>query len=309
MTDRNEGAGNAGARTVTIAGKPIPIENVGARKANVAFQLLKRVTRRTEDLTAEWDAAIAGYRVAHTDRLSRVQARVEYPPRPIITPEGDLKRDADGELVYQPSIVDRMTEADWEASGNVLEVPRNPQPIDLVPRLLPKALDAAEEDVYALLTLFTMTNEAVKMARKSEGGIKAELQKRCDDLLDDAMFDELMELAVVVAETVDDQFRRKAEELGERLGKIGGLIGLNRDSTSSTLPDGPDSPPLEPTSLSSPNTTPTSSTDSPAPTPDGAPKTSSTPNGISSSHSADDSTTTPNGTPPHTVSGTEALPK
>ena len=55
-----------------------------------------------------------------------------------------------------------MTEEDWQASDNVLVEPAEPGIGDIIAKLLPKALELAEDEVYELLALFTISNADVK---------------------------------------------------------------------------------------------------------------------------------------------------
>jgi hypothetical protein len=182
-----------------------------------------------------------------------------------------------------PSPLDRMTEADWERAGHKLRLPKAPSGAETIAAVFDRALDLAEDHVYRLLALFVMSNEDVVRYRR-DGTLMEVLATRADELLDRAMADEALELAVVCGETIDEQFSAKAAELGDRLGNALKLLGL----TSKTR--GPREPAPPATSSDGPSpSTPTSSTDSPAATTDGPPTPSSTSPGTSSSSSSPDS--------------------
>lgn len=272
-----------GHKTVSIGGEAKRVEPVSARKASRAFALLRHISKRIPDLAGLWGKAAADYREQNTRKLSRAQARLEYPPRPLIHPQtlealrepvlldnGEPNPHA-GDLVMVPSAIDRLTDADWEASGNVLEVPDEPHNGVMVMAILEPALELAEAHVFRLLALFLMSNEDVARRHK-DGTLDDELEIAADWLLDNALGDEVLELAVVCGETVDEQFRRKASELGDRVGNALRLVGLaptTRTTTTSPMENGANS------------STPSSSTDGPESS-DGPPTSSSMPTGDSS---------------------------
>ena len=90
-----------------------------------------------------------------------------------------------------------------------------------------------------LLALSVVSNE--KLGRRARDGAEGNsdgagavtelLHERSEELLDQAMFEQLLELAVVAAETVEEQFRAKVDELGDRVGKLGRLFGLTTGTT------------------------------------------------------------------------------
>lgn len=279
------------ARSVTIGGEAIRVERVSARKASRALALLRHISRQVPGLATRWAEAEAEYRRTHVDVLSRAEARIRFPDRPLITSDAEgldvpvrepetledgKPNPRAGDLIMVPSPISRMTEADWENSNQRLELAQDPpNPAPMVMAVLDDALELAEEHVYKLLALFTISNEDVARFRK-EDRLDEELEVRADRLLDTAFADELLELAVVCGELVDDQFTRKTRELGERMGKALRLVGMG--------------PPASPSSRTSPTTsgptdsTPSSSTDGPESS-DGGPTSPSTPSSPSSTDS------------------------
>lgn len=261
--------------TVSLGGRDVVIERPSARKASVALGLLKAVAAAVPDLTSKWGSFVATYEATHYTDLDRTQARLRFPQRPVFTPEGDLLTDDAGDPVMAPSLVDSMTQEDWERSGHKLRLPRSPQREEVIAALLPDVVDVAETEVAKLLVLFTLPNADVKAWRR-DGSLPDKLTEKADDLLDDTDATDVLELAVVIGETIDDAFRRKIEVLGDRVGNALRVIGLGppktqtSDATDAPIPG---EPPTEPT--------PTSSTDSPEPSA-GDPMTSSTPTGDSS---------------------------
>jgi hypothetical protein len=237
---------------VELGGELITIERVSALKASRAFAILKGISGKVPGLTKQWGDYVAEYEREHYVELTRAQARLRFPARPLLDPdtrapirEPDTIRRAGapgddpvespnpraGELVLTPSPVDHMTEEDWKASGQTLRLPESPSTAQIIVAIFPEALEVAEESVYRLLALLTLRNEDVHRHWKG-GALDAELEARVDWLLGNSYAEELLELAVVAGETIDDQFRRKIESLGDRVGKALRLVGLNPPSPS-----------------------------------------------------------------------------
>lgn len=325
MDPTAQGAGeNAGAplnNTIKLGPTEYVIEPVSARKASRAFAIIRRVGKVVEAIAEDLAQFDQNYGTTHYVEFTPAQARMRYPKRPllgddrlpiyepaVLVIEGEERPNPRaGELVYLASPVDAITEEDWAASGGVLRLPVEPEDYERFAAVFDKATEEAEADVYELLALFTFSNADVKAFRR-DGTLADKLRDRAEDLLDDALADEVLELAVMAGEVVDDQFRRKAATLGGgRLGKALSLLGINptqeatqtpgqeeQTDQTATDPDPAGSSP-SPTSETSPapsaSSTPTSPTDSPAPTA-GAPTPPSTPTTPSSSPSEPASTET-----------------
>jgi len=290
--------------TITLGGDEYSVERPSALKASRALALMRALSRAMPELTTELAEFRREYERANVLELDRVQARMRYPAEPLVrngeplthppTLEDGSPNPHAGELVLLPSPVDRMSEEDWQATGGIYRVPASPGWGEVIAALFDRALELAESHVYRLLALFTIPNDTLKAYRKA-GTLDEEVARRAEALLDDAYADELLELAVVVGETVDHHFRRKVRDLGgftgERMGNLLRLIGLTPTTTSST-PD----PPGPTTSTDGPQTSrPSSSTDSPESTADGPPTSPSTPPSTSSSASDQSSTSATNG--------------
>jgi hypothetical protein len=271
---------------VELGGETVTIERASALKASRAFAIIKGISREVRGLTKLWGSYVAEYEREHYVELSRAQARLRFPPRPLLDPdtrapirEPDTIRRAGapgedpvespnpraGDLVLTPSPIDHMTEEDWQASGQTLRLPESPATPQIVAVIFAEAGDVAEDSVYRLLALFTLRNQDVHRYWKA-GTFAEELEERVDWLLGNAYADEVLELAVVVGEAIDDQFRRKIESLGgpARLGKALRIVGV----------DLPTSPTPDPTASEPNGSRPTSSTGGPEST-DGESTTSS----------------------------------
>lgn len=298
MTDNGHGPASAGSRTITLGSRTITVEPPSGRKAARAFALLRAIGNDAPNLIEAWGAFETEYERTHYVELDRVHAEFRYGPSPLVV-EGEVIRYEDGhpkagEVVMVPGPVSHMTEEAWLSQDNKLRLPKAPgTELKVAAMLRHEAIEAAEDNVYRLLALFAMTNADVKAYRR-EGTLKEKLDELVDELLDDAALDELIELAVVAGEVIDEQFRRKAQELGERLGNALRVLGVDptvlRPQTPAEHPqtsptDGPatssDTPSIE---------RPTSSTDSGAST-----GGTSTPSSISPGTSSPPLETAPSG--------------
>lgn len=277
----------------TVAGEPVTLERPSARKASRALAILRAITKAIPEIQSAAAKARIDYERENFVELDRVQARMRYPARPLLDDDGKPILTEANEPVLLPSPVDAMSDADWEAAGGVFRMPQSPTAGELIAAIADLALELAEEHVYRLVALFTMSNEDVARHWKA-GDLNEALDDAVDDLLDRAYADELLELAVCAGELVEDQFTRKVSDLGARLGNLRRLFGMAPPSSSSSSTTTEEAP--SPTDSSTPgpsSSTPTSSTDSPAPADtDGAPTTSSSSPGSSSSSSKNGSTPT-----------------
>jgi hypothetical protein len=286
MDPNTNGAGGHDAagspsRTLELGGELVTVERPSALKATRALAILRELSRATPELLEHLARFRQQYEADNVLELDRVQAKLRYPPRPIV--EGSVAvLDEDGAPRMLPSPVDRLTEEDWQAAGGVYRVPASPSTEEVVLALFDRALELAEDTVYRFLTLFTISNRELKAARRA--GTDAELiAERTADLLDDSFADELIELAVVVSEVVDGNLRRKTTALGPRMAGAASLLGLKWTTPAANT-------------TASTDTRPSSSTASPAST-DGDPTTSSTPPSTSSSSSAGSSPTSTSDAP------------
>lgn len=253
-------------KTITIGGQERRIEPFSGRKVNRALRLLKAIAKAVPELLDIRAEFIRRYEAANYVELDRAQALLRYgAPVAVTTPEGELARDAEGRLETVPSPLLAMSEDAWAQTDHKLRLPRSPSTEEQLWAIFPEAFDKAEDLIVRLLALALMPNHDIKEhARK--GDLDEHLGAAGEDLLDDALGDELLELAVAAGEVVDDQILAKARRLraDDRLGNALRLLGLSPESlTPSKSPDD-----------TTPAPTPSSSTDSPEPS-DGAPSASS----------------------------------
>lgn len=275
---------------VRIGDHDYRVEFPSARKASTALKLLRRVSATVKDVTKALGEYERDYAVSHRVELDRVQARMRYPARVVYGDDEQPLRKPDGELELA-SPLDGLTEEDWERSGHTLKLPMAPTTAERIGAVFDLALEDAEDELYRVLALFTLSNDEVARYRKSSS-LDDELAARADVLLDEGGLDEVLELAVVAGEVIDSRFRRKIDELGDRVGNALRLLGVDWAPTEAPTPETPQTTPETPQTddseeEGSSNSRPTSSTGSPSAT-DGRPTSPSTPTTPSSSRSETD---------------------
>jgi hypothetical protein len=265
-------------RELELGNHKYVIERPTGLKASRALAILRELSRSTPELQTSLADFRRTYEEENVVKLDRVQAKLRYPPRPLYDDDGKARLDDDGLPILVPSPVDRLTDEDWANAGGFFRLAASPSGTEVAMALLDRSLELAEDTVYRFLALFTIANDDLKRARK-DGDDSALIAERAAELLDDAFADELVELAVVVSETVDQHFRRKASDLGGRLGKALRTFGVDWTPTT---------PESAPESSSSPSSSkPTSSTASDSTTggtptsPSDSPTTSSSPSDAS----------------------------
>ena len=281
-------------RTVTIGGEERRVEPFSARKVNRALRLLRQIASDVPDLLKVRGRFVAEYEQEHYTEISRAEALRRYGvPSPVLDPETRQPiRGDDGQIVTVPSGILQMTEEAWAAVGHKYRVPESPSFGEEMWAIFPHVLDRAEETVVQLLALVLMRNEDVAAwsrdgslndEHKPDGSLKkrGKLHEAAQDLLDEAMGDELLEVAVVAGEVVDEQLMSKARRLMEagRLGNVVRLFGIDPERLKAAR----EKPAEQPTSngngattSTTPEQTPSSSTDSPEASQDSAPEPSST---------------------------------
>lgn len=239
-------------KTIVLGRHNVTVEPFSGRKAMRAFRLLRHISSGTPAIMKSWASFVREYERDNGVELSRAEALFEFPP---------VKEPESGR-VLRPGRFDHLSDEDWAASGNKVRLPKSPTLPEQIAAVFPEAFDLAETEVLRLLALVAMPNDEVKERREDLGEA---LDALAEDLLD-APFDALLELAVIGGETVDEQYRRKAEALGDRMGNALRLVGLDpkalqRSTTSTTSTSRPasstDSPPPTDGSPASPSTEPT----------------------------------------------------
>lgn len=262
---------------IKVHDREITLERFTLVKAMRVITLLGVIQKQIPEINRLMSEFKREYRQNNVIELDRVQAKMQYGPRPLLDEEGDpiMVRDDKGEETNEvltiPSPIDRMTEEDWQRSGQVLRLRQSPSTTEMLMAIFPVAYEHAEQPVQRLLALIAMKNDDVAKYVK-DGSIWDKVDEFATDVIGPAYLEEVMELAVAAGETIDGQVMTKAKGLGDRVGNLLRLIGMGPTKTESKLETSPTSsePPEKPNTDSaspsqdiSPGPTPTESSDSP----------------------------------------------
>lgn len=228
---------------VTLGDAEVTISTFSGRKAIIAERIVRRSIKRYPEIMEAYTAFKTKYEAENVSVLDRAEAVFRFGPR-----------------------LAHLTDEDWARSGEKLRLGAAPSTNEVVAAVWPIAMDAAEDEVLRLLALCVIPSGDLKRA-KDEGGqdaVDKALLIRGEDLLDEATnAADLIELAVVAAETLRDQFAVKADGLGPRVGKLLEALGLKRAAS----PNSDESPtPTETPTDGSSDEKPTSSTSMPVAT-------------------------------------------
>jgi hypothetical protein len=228
--------------TVTLGDATITVAAFSGRKAIIATRIVRRAMKQYPEILAEMAAFRAKYEAENVSQMDRAEAVFRFGDR-----------------------VKHLSDADWEKSGEKLRLGQAATTNEMVAAIFPMALDAAEDEVLRLLALAVIPSGDLKRAKDSGGqaGVDEVLLARGEELLDEATdAADLVELAVVTAETLRDQFAVKSDGLGPRVGKLMEAVGLKAASPSndpsptpsSSPTDGPSEPKLTSSTGSAPVT-------------------------------------------------------
>lgn len=263
---------------VQIGEQKVTVERFTLAKAMRVITLLSLIQKSVPEINTAMAQFKRDYATENVVELDRVQAKMRYGPQPVVDEDGDpiMRKDPDGkptgDVLTIPSPIDRMTEQDWERAGHVLRLRDKPSTTELLTAIFPLIYEQAEQPVLRLLALVAMPNRDVMRYVRSD-----ELWNRVDELADElispAELGEVMELAVTAAEQVEGQVMDKAKGLGDRVGNLGRLFGIQR-KTSETSPTSSEQP--EPPSIESASPSPDSSSGTPTES-SASPGTPSTP--------------------------------
>lgn len=197
---------------VTIGGTESELEQLSSFKALRAMRVVKAVFEEYPELLTEMEKYRRDYEAANQVPMSRSAALFRF----------------------GPDRLGHLTDADWEASGNQLVLPRSPGLEEQVLHIFPKAFDTAERHMLRLCALVLISNSDLERADIAGGDAEVEkvIEERAKRLPHEAMADELPELLTVAVEVVQEQIGTKVKGLQERLGNALRLFGLGRQSST-----------------------------------------------------------------------------
>lgn len=239
-------------REVTVGDEVIRLEPFSGRKAIRVIRTIEHITKGVPEILNAWGDFQREYEERNVQVLDRASARHYFRPEvlmeqvpvmdkdglPVTTGDGSVLSqtrpmlDESNEPIMGPDPLGHMTDEDWAASGNKLRLPKSPSQEEKVAAIFPKALDLAEKQTLRLLALLVMSNSDLKKSMRS-GGLDEALDEKAEELLD-AEAGVLVEIAVTAGEMVDDQFRSKIAELGDRLPNALRLFGMDPKSLPMT---------------------------------------------------------------------------
>lgn len=106
--------------------------------------------------------------------------------------------------------------ADFGDKG-FLEIPTSPTTREQVIAAFPKVFKVAERDVTQLLALVVLSNQELAETDEEGGdeGVDALIEKRARKLLHEAQFEQLIAVAIVAANVLQEQFNAQKDEAGE----------------------------------------------------------------------------------------------
>lgn len=272
---------------VQIGGVEKTVAPFNGRKALASARILDRIAESWPAILAHLAEFRATYRRENVLELDRAQAQFRYPPVTLVGRAAEEAGVPDGTRL--PSRISGISDQDWADSGNVLRIPQDPSWMEELGAIFPTALRVAEAEVLRLLALGTVGKDQLRDWKRDGDWetVEEKLLEVGEQLIDDSNdVAELVELAIVVAEQLRDQFAAKASRLGPRVGALLKMAGLDpeRFRTPTPTAPSPETPPAAATTSSTEK--PTSSTDSPPPTDGTSEPSSTTPTGDSSSPSA-----------------------
>jgi hypothetical protein len=271
-------------RKVAIGDEEYCIAPFRGFKGELAMSLVKRVTgevrevldqvekherewRAKNDLTITREMCLE--RIADFEQLAKT-TRGHIPDAPDEEPEADkdgerkkTKDELEAEATHYESRVkvwkDQLESLGTDAFVKVPN-PNGPPLAEVVLEVFPAAMEVAPRTVKQLLALVAIPNDELKKADQEDRWVEA-LDELGQQLFYDGLIEELMELAVVAAEVIEQAVERYR-------GPLGKLQALYDRATGKKK-----SEPTEPETISK-SESPTESTSSPAAT-GGAEETSS----------------------------------
>lgn len=231
---------------IKVGGQDITIERFTLTKGMRVITLLQLIQKLVPQISREIAEFKREYSQTNIIELDRVQAKMRYGPTPVVNEAGDVQLDEHGGVLTIASPIDRMSEEDWERSGQTLKLRQAPSNEELMLAIFPLIYEHAQAPLVRLLALVAMPNADVeRYAAVSGDKLWEEVDAFAARVIGPAYLEEIMELAVTAAEQVEGQVMTKAKGLGERAGKLAGLLGIKTKTTatmSETSPTSNESP-------------------------------------------------------------------
>lgn len=249
--------GDAPTRTVQIGDDSLRLQEFSAFKAFEAMRRAKDIMRVGPEIQRAVTDYVTDYERDNVIEINRAAALHRYGQ----------------ELAH-------LTDRDWEASGNMLRVPRSPGSIEIVMAALPVAFDVAQKQSMQLIAVMALTNRELEDAdNTSDEAVDELVETRAKQLQHRAKAHQLVLLAAAGVDLLQDQFDEEIREAARPLLRVVEMLGIpipgQTTEKTEESPPAPDQPQEEAgISRSEPESAPrpTSSTSSPPST--GGPQTS-----------------------------------
>lgn len=265
---------------IQIGGEPRQLGDFSAFKAVHAMEVVGEIEATVRELVHEGGDFRREYEQRHFVEMTRTEARRQYRPQPLYLREAlegggeravPVLRGEGAVAVLGPDPLGHLTDADWEASGNVLRIPESPDENAVMMALVPKAFATAHKSVTRLLALVVTPNSDLE---KWDGtsDIDDELDRVARDLMHRASADELIRLAVAAMELAKAQIAGPFVEAREAMRSL--------FASSATAATDPVPQPMT-IERDESATSPTSSTSSPDGTGGTPPSSATAPAGVS----------------------------
>lgn len=212
------------ARQVQIGDEMLPIPPFKGFKAIRAGKLLARVTTQVQDLWKRADEFEEEYRNTHSMRITRQEANLRGWEH-ITFPEGQ----------------------------DHIEIPEPPADEQKFLEVFEKAFELIEDELVQMAALVLAPNKELKEAHNEDrdGGVNNYLERRGEELLHEANIGQLVDLAVAVKASLEDELLGKKAALAG----IGNALGLrslspereeSRETTEEGMPIPDPTPPSDP---------------------------------------------------------------
>lgn len=272
---------------VNIGGEPRTLGGFSAYKAFKAMDIIAAAQGIYQQVLSASADFKRRYETENVVVIPRSEARRQFAPTPLVRTVREETDDGRPVVRHEPVLDDaglpvlgpdplaHLTDADWEASDNVLTIGDSPSEGMQFAAMVPKAFELGREQVLSLLAIALVANADLEKW-DADGDVDAELDRVAKSLQHDASADELVTLAVAVIGLCREQIAGPFDQLVTALRTtFRPLATASEAATEATTETGPDGSGRPAPMRVETEPSPPSSTESPDGT-DGPPTSSST---------------------------------
>jgi hypothetical protein len=211
---------------VTIGGNERTVPVLNGVRALESLRLIQEIMQVAPDVMRKRAAFIKTYGEENAEILSRGQAKVRFPPRPVYNAQtGDPVLDENGQVrLVDP--LGRISEHDWASMSNALVIKPAPGDLEVGLVMVQDVLSKALLPFTRLLGLLMANNGDVLTHMFNDSDLDEWLEKEGRKILNDADIDELIELVIVAIEVSNNRVKKKLEKMGDRVGNVLSVFGL-----------------------------------------------------------------------------------